>query len=89
MTCESTVPEANPSATQVLKDEHRVIEKVLDATEQVLWDEPLDKEFFSQAQIASARFCCIGGIFCTITSGQNRRLPVASCRNFNWFTVAM
>jgi len=34
---------------QVLRDEHRVIEKVLDAMERQLPREPIDREFFRQA----------------------------------------
>ena len=37
------------SPTQVLKDEHRVIEKVLDATERALWNDTIDRSFFEKA----------------------------------------
>ena len=39
----------NASPTQVLKDEHRVIEKVLDATERALWNDLIDRSFFEKA----------------------------------------
>ena len=39
----------NASPTQVLKDEHRVIEKVLDATERALRNDSIDPIFFEKA----------------------------------------
>ncbi len=41
--------DVNVSPTQVLKDEHRVIEKVLDATERALRHDSIDRSFFEKA----------------------------------------
>ncbi len=40
---------AATTATQILKDEHRIIEKVLNATEAMLLRDSIDKRFFEQA----------------------------------------
>lgn len=49
MSNQCSVHGVNASPTQVLKDEHRVIEKVLDATKRALRHTSIDRSFFEKA----------------------------------------